>query len=118
MSASRTTAKPITGRFVLIVTVSFFLVVIGVNAVMMRLAIATLPGTEVDTAYGASLAYQREIQAANEQNVRRWIVDVHGGRQPNGQATLTLRAKDADGTPLTGLAFSGHLERPTDRRAD
>lgn len=118
MTSIPDTARPITGRFVLIAIVSFFLVVISVNMVMMRLAIATLPGTEVDSAYGASLAYQKEIEAAHEQNARRWKVDVRVEREPNGQATLALRAKDADGTPLTGLAFSGYLERPTDRRAD
>ena len=41
--------------------VAFFGVVIGVNIVMMRLAIQTLPGTEVDSAYSASLAYEKEI---------------------------------------------------------
>ena len=112
------TARPITGRFVLIAIVSFFLVVIGVNAVMMRLAIATLPGTEVDSAYGASLAYQKEIDAAHEQNGRGWKVDAHVELQPNGHATLALQARDSHGTPIAGLAVSGHLERPTDRRAD
>jgi nitrogen fixation protein FixH len=118
MTSTQTTVRPITGRFVLIVIVSFFLVVIGVNAVMMRLAIATLPGTDVDSAYGASLAYQKEIQAAHEQNARGWKVDAHVERRPNGDATLALHAKDAGGMPLTGLTISGHLERPTDRRAD
>jgi nitrogen fixation protein FixH len=118
MNAGRTAEKPITGRFVLIAVVSFFLVVIGVNAVMMRLAIATLPGTEVDSAYGASLAYQKEIQAAREQNARKWKVDAHVDRQASGEATLVISAVDATATPLTGLAFSAQLERPTDRRAD
>ena len=118
MTSNENDARPITGRFVLIAIVSFFMVVIGVNALMMRLAIATLPGTEVDSAYGASLAYQKEIQAAREQNARGWKVDAHVERRPDGMAVLTLRARDAGGAPLTGLAFSGHLERPTDRRAD
>ena len=118
MNASRAAERPITGRFVLIAVVSFFLVVIGVNAVMMRLAITTLPGTEVDSAYGASLAYQKEIQAAHEQNARHWKIDAHVDRQASGQATLSINAMDAAGTPLTGLAFSAQLERPTDRRAD
>ena len=118
MSVSRTTARPITGRFVLIAIVSFFLVVIGVNVVMMRLAIATLPGTEVDSAYGASLAYQKEINAAHEQNARGWKVDAHVELQQDGRATLSLHARDSGGVPLTGLTISGYLERPTDRRAD
>lgn len=118
MTSIPDTARPITGRFVLIVILAFFTVVIGVNMVMMRLAIATLPGTEVDSAYGASLAYQKEIQAAHEQNARGWKVDVHVERQSDGKANLTLRATDSSGKPLAGLAFSGLLERPTDRRVD
>jgi nitrogen fixation protein FixH len=118
MIRTHDTVRPITGRFVLITVVSFFLVVIGVNVVMMRFAIVTLPGTEVESTYGASLAYEKEIQAAHEQDVRGWKVDAHVERQLDGVATLILQAKDAGGKPLTGLAFSGHLARPTDRRAD
>ena len=118
MMPTQNTVRPITGRFVLIAVVSFFLVVIGVNGVMMRLAITTLPGTEVDSAYSAGLAYQKEIQAAHEQNARGWKVDAHVDRKPDGGAVIVLHASDAGGAPLTGLAFSGSLERPTDRRAD
>ncbi len=118
MTTKTNSARPITGRFVLITTVCFFSVVIGVNLLMARLAIATLPGTEVDSAYSASLAYEKEIQAAHEQNARGWKVGVHLERQPDGNATLILDARDSGGAPLTGLVFSGQLERPTDRRAD
>ena len=118
MTTTAKSARPMTGRFVLIAIVCFFSVVIGVNVLMMRLAISTLPGTEVDSGYGASLAYQKEIRAAHEQNARGWKIDAHVERLPNGNTTLTLHAIDADGRPLTGLAFSGQLERPTDRRAD
>lgn len=118
MTVTIGSARTITGRFVLISLVCFFSIVIGVNVLMMRLAISTLPGTEVDSAYGASLAYQREIQAAHEQNARGWKIDAHVEREPSGNATLTLRASDAGGMPLTGLAISSQLERPTDRRAD
>jgi nitrogen fixation protein FixH len=118
MTTMTTPAREITGRFVLIAVLSFFLVVIGVNVVMMRLAITTLPGTKVDSAYSAGLAYQKEIQAAHEQNARGWKVDAHVDRKPDGDALLVLHANDAGGAPLTGLAFSGHFERPTDRRAD
>jgi len=112
------TPKPLTGRAVLFLLVAFFGVVIGVNLVMMKFAIQTLPGTEVDSAYSASLGYQREIQSAREQDARRWKVDAHIERQANGAAVLALHAQDADGTPLTGLSVSSLLERPTDRRVD
>lgn len=111
-------ARPITGRFVLIVTVVFFAVVISVNVVMMRLAIATLPGTEVDNAYSAGLAYQNEIQAAEQQDRRDWKVGAHIERLADGTARLSVDARAQNGMPVVGLSVVGRLERPTDRRAD
>jgi nitrogen fixation protein FixH len=98
--------------------VAFFGVVIGVNVIMMRLAIQTLPGTEVDSAYSASLAYESEIAAAHDQNARNWKVDARIGRDSGGGATLQVEARDKNGTPMPGLKFQGRFERPTDRRAD
>jgi nitrogen fixation protein FixH len=110
--------KPLTGRKVLFMVVAFFGVVIGVNMIMMRLAIQTLPGTEVDSAYSASLAYEKEIAAAHDQNARNWKVSAHIQRSPDGGATLQVEARDNSGVPMSGLKFQGRFERPTDRRAD
>ncbi|MBR0934217.1 FixH family protein [Bradyrhizobium jicamae] len=118
MTPATPAARPITGRFVLITTIAFFAVVIGVNAVMMRLAITTLPGTEVDSAYSASLAYQREIVAARQQNERDLQVAAHIERQPNGVASLAIEARNHAGEPLARMNFAARLERPIDRRAD
>jgi nitrogen fixation protein FixH len=97
---------------------AFFGVVIGVNMIMMKLAILTLPGTEVDSAYSASLAYEHEIAAAHDQNARNWQIDAHIQRSPDGGATLHVEARDSSGKPMSGLKFQGRFERPTDRRAD
>jgi nitrogen fixation protein FixH len=97
---------------------AFFGVVIGVNMTMMKLAILTLPGTEVDSAYSASLAYENEITAAHDQNARNWKVDAHIQRSRDGGATLQVEARDNSGVPMSGLTFQGRFERPTDRRAD
>ncbi|MGO9358248.1 MAG: FixH family protein [Xanthobacteraceae bacterium] len=118
MTKSLPAQKPLTGRFVLIVTLAFFAVVIGVNIFMMHMAISTLPGTEVDSAYKASLAYQSEINAARDQDARDWKVDAKIERRPDGAAALRVEAHDRDGLPLTGMAFSGRLERPADQRDD
>ncbi|WP_083754419.1 FixH family protein [Bradyrhizobium murdochi] len=115
---SRTQPKPLTGGKVLLMMVTFFAVVIGVNAVMMRLAIQTLPGTEVDSAYSASLAYEKEIATARDQSARNWRVDAHVERSGEGGATLLVEARDNFGRPMSGLKFQGRFERPTDRRAD
>jgi nitrogen fixation protein FixH len=112
------TPKPLTGRTVLFLLVAFFGVVIGVNLVMMKFAIQTLPGTEVDSAYSASLAYEKEIAAAHEQNMRNWHVDAQVQRGADGAALLRVEARDDNGRPLSGLTFLGRFERPTDRRAD
>ena len=111
-------AKPLTGTKVLLMLVAFFGVVIGVNVTMMKLAIATLPGTEVDSPYAAGLVYDREISAAQDQAARKWKVNAHIERRVDGHAVLEVEARDAAGQPVTGLKFGGRLERPTDKRAD
>jgi nitrogen fixation protein FixH len=110
--------RPLTGRFVLLALVSFFGVVFAVNFAMVKLAIDTLPGTEVDSAYSASLGYGKEIVAAHDQDTRNWRIDAHIQRGTDGEATLQVEARDSGGRPLSGLKFQGRLERPIDRRAD
>ena len=111
-------AKPLTGTKIFLILVAFFGVVIGVNVTMMKLAIATLPGTDVDSPYAAGLAYDREISAAQDQAARKWKVNAHIERRADGHAVLEVEARDAAGQPVTGLKFGGRLERPTDKRAD
>jgi nitrogen fixation protein FixH len=118
MSRLSSSPKPLTGRKVLAMLVAFFGIVIVVNMTMMKLAILTLPGTEVDSAYSASLAYEKEIVAARDQNARNWTVDAHVQRSGQGGATLQVEARDRNGRPMSGLKFRGRFERPTDRRAD
>jgi nitrogen fixation protein FixH len=111
-------SKPLTGRKVFFLLLAFFGLVIGANLVMMRLAIQTLPGTEVDSAYRASLAYEREIAAARDQNARNWKVDARVQRSADGGATLQVEATDGSGRPMSGVNFQGRFERPIDKRAD
>lgn len=118
MNRAPVSPRPLTGGKVLLMMLAFFGVVIGVNMIMMRLAIQTLPGTEVDSAYSASLAYGKEILAAHDQNARNWKIEAHIQRSVDGRTTLLVEARDNSGRPMTGLAFQGRFERPTDRRAD
>jgi nitrogen fixation protein FixH len=108
----------LTGRRVLVYLLAFFAVVIGVNGVMIKLAIDTLPGTEVDSAYAASLSYNAEIRASHDQDARGWRIVGHVERRPDGAAAIRVEARDAGNVPLTGLAFAARLTRPTDRRGD
>src|SRR3954454_11967996 len=118
MNTSLASPPPLTGRKVLVMLLAFFGVVIGANLIMMRLGIQTLPGTQVDSAYSASLAYEREIAAARDQNARDWKVDAHIARDASGGASVLVEARDHDGKPVSGLKFIGRFERPADRRGD
>lgn len=118
MSRPPVSPKPLTGGKVLAMLVAFFGVVFAVNMTMMQLAIQTMPGTEVDSAYTASLAYEKEIAIAHDQNARNWKVDAHIERAPDGGTSLRVEARDDNGKPMSGLKFQGRLERPIDRRAD
>jgi len=118
MNRSHVSPKPLTGRMVFLMLIAFFAVVFGVNFIMMKLAIDTLPGTEVDSAYSASLGYEKEIAAARDQNARNWRIDARIRRGPGGDATVLVEARDNSGALMSGLKFQGRLERPIDRRAD
>jgi nitrogen fixation protein FixH len=115
---SRHAGRPLTGRTVLVWLVAFFGVVIGVNVLMAKLAIDTMPGTDVDSAYQAGNAYNGQISAARDQDARRWQVRGSIGRRADGRAVIDVEARDGEGVPLEELTFSARLERPVDRRAD
>ena len=110
--------KPLTGRTVLVYLLAFFGVVIGANLVMMKLAMDTLPGTEVDSAYRASLAFNSDVAAARAQEHRGWQVNAHVERKTDGIALVAVEARDKNGAPLAGIGFTARLARPTDKRAD
>lgn len=116
--SSSTSPKPLTGKVVLALLLGFFGTVMGVNAFMMTMAIKTLPGTEVDSAYAESLRYENEIAAARDQDSRGWKVAAKVERAADGRATLQVEARDRAGLPLPGLKFFGKLERPADKRFD
>jgi nitrogen fixation protein FixH len=113
-----TTARPLTGRAVLVSLLGFFAVVIGVNGVMMALAIGTMPGLESEKPYQAGVTYNAEIETARAQAARRWTVASHVARDTRGRATVTVEARDADGAPAGGLTVTMRLLRPTDQRSD
>jgi len=110
--------RPLSGRTVLIWLAAFFGVVIGVNVLMAKLAIDTMPGTDVDSAYQAGNAYNAQISAARDQDARHWRVRGSIRHDGDGRAVVEIEARDREGVPLKDLTFSVQLERPTDRRAD
>jgi len=116
--ASSLSENKLTGRVVLIMLLAFFGVVVGVNMLMMKFAIDTLSGTEVDSANRASLAFNSDVAAARAQERRGWQVNAHLERKADGVAVVAVEARDRAGAPLSGIGFTARLARPTDKRAD
>lgn len=110
--------RRLTGRAVLVWLLAFFGVVIAVNGLMAKLAIDTMPGTATASSYEAGSVYNAEIAAARNQAARQWQVLGHVERSPDGRAFVEVEARDGEGRPVNGLAFSAALERPIDGRAD
>jgi nitrogen fixation protein FixH len=110
--------RPLTGRTILAWLLGFFGVVIGVNGVMIALAIGTMPGLETEKPYQAGIGYNAEIAAARVQATRRWQVTSHLDRDAGGRTSVKVEARDRNGAPLTRLDVSVRLARPTDQRAD
>lgn len=97
--------RELTGRHVLIVTLSAFGVVIAVNVAMAFLAIGSFPGLEVPNSYVASQRFDRERQA---QQALGWTATVgHDG------ADLVVDIVDGQGDHPALSHFTATVGRPT-----
>lgn len=108
----------VTGRFVLVAMLLFFGVIIGVNAVMARLAVSTFGGLETASSYKAGLAFAEETRAARDQDAQHWQVDAELKKQPDGRTLLRVSARDGQGRPLGGLTAAADLRHPTSALED
>jgi nitrogen fixation protein FixH len=102
---------------VFICLVAFFMVVAGVNAIMISAAVSTFGGVETDSAYRAGLAFARETATARAQDALHWNVRAKVTKE-GGATVIEVVARDSSGRPLPNLAATAQLAHPTDRRAD
>lgn len=104
------TAKPLTGRKVLLIAVSAFGVIIAVNLTMARFAISTFPGLETKNSYVASQSFDAERKA---QVALGWTLDaaIEGD-------TIVLRFTDQVGNPIRPDGLTTLLGRTTTRHDD
>lgn len=103
-------ARELTGRHVLIITLSAFGVIIAVNLAMAFLAVGSFPGVEVRNSYIASQTFDRDRKAQRDLG---WTV-----RAEHDGANLVIRVVDAAGNPPVLRDLSATVGRPTHRRAD
>ena len=109
------------GRFVLIAFLAFLGVVIGVNTVMLTLALRSMPGVDTRSTYEVSQHFNETIARRDEQDARGWKTDLQVRREGDA-AMLTATMTDRDGQPLTGLSVTVRMRHPAttarDRAAD
>jgi nitrogen fixation protein FixH len=104
MTASK--QKEFTGRHMLLVTVSFFAVVVGVNVFMAYLASRTWTGLVVDNSYVASQEFQKKADAARQQDAAGWSMSV---AYADGSLVVRLLAL---GEPMALTGVSAFVRRP------
>jgi nitrogen fixation protein FixH len=109
--------RTITGRFVLMTFIAFFGVIFAVNAVMMTLAIRTMPGLDVKNGYVASQAMNKDIVAMRLQAERGWKADVTAELK-NRIAIVGVNLIEPDGKPVIGLKIVARLAHPAITTAD
>lgn len=100
-----------TGRAMLAAMLAFFGVIIGVNALMLVLAVNSFGGLVVDNSYVASQNFDRDIAAARAQPIHGWTLGIAAGR---GMVAVDMRG--AEGAPLRGLSPVFAATRPTHGR--
>ncbi|WP_116133668.1 FixH family protein [Tropicimonas sp. IMCC34043] len=100
----------LTGRKVLIITVSFFAVVIGVNLSLAFLAVDTFPGLESHNSYADSQTFDADRAA---QKALGWTAEVEVD-----YGVLVLTFKDRDGDPIEVATLDTLVGRPTHTRDD
>lgn len=110
--------KAISGKTVLVWLLAFFGVVFAANAVFIYLALGSFPGVVVESSYEAGQTYNEEIAAAKAQSELNWQVSTEFVRTTGADGRLVVTAKDAQGTPLYGVALNALLRNPVHDDAD
>jgi nitrogen fixation protein FixH len=105
------------GHHVLLMLLSFFGVIGLVNAYMITMALKTLPGIEVKSAFEQSQKFNKGLDALAEQNRKGWQVDVVSGSLTPG-TPLSVQLRDKAGAPILGMRVTTDMQRPTDARLD
>ena len=108
----------LTGRLVLLVIVSFFVVVMGVNGIMAYLAVETFSGVQSEKPYENGLAFNRDIARARAQDVQGWVVNENITRSISGEVSIDMSISDSSNQIVTGLAVTSILKSPVDSRND
>lgn len=102
------------GHHVLIILLSAFAVVLGVNMIFAYWAVVTNNPREAVGAYEKGLQYNTQLDADGKQAALGW---THTAEIPDAR-TVRISLVDKAGAPVTGLTISGHIGRPASDHFD
>ncbi len=102
-----TPSKPFTGRHMLMITVSFFAVVIGANLTMAISSARTWTGLVVANSYVASQGFQDVQDTIKRQLAAGWSLDIS-----YADGLVAFTAIDGAGAQLQLQDVSAFLRRP------
>jgi nitrogen fixation protein FixH len=115
---TETQGAVINGKHVLFALFGLFGIVIAVNVVFVTLALGTFTGVTTVNPYQEGLAYNQVLAARHAQRDLGWKAAIDYGGADDGNERVTVALNDAAGRPVTGLALSGSLKRPTQAGMD
>lgn len=110
MNAKIAVDRPLTGRKVLAIAVTFFGIIILVNMFMAFSAVRTFPGLEVKNSYVASQQFDARARA---QRALGW--DVSASIVPGG---VQLVIRDEAGALVTPVLLDARIGHPTNAAHD
>jgi len=108
----------VTGRKVLLWLIGAFVLVGGVNGLMVYFAISTFAGQTDSHPYAQGLNFNKSLQAITAQRALDWRVDGTITDAGHGIVSLRLAFHDREGRTLQDLAITAHLSRPTNEGQD
>ncbi len=109
--------RVLTGRAVLFSLLAFFAVVASMNAVMITIALRTMPGVDVKSSYEASQNFNKDIARAGAQAARGWAANVDLSAAKTSGA-IVVRFSGKNGEPVRGLQVDVTIGHPADRKVD
>ncbi|NGZ06897.1 MAG: FixH family protein [Magnetococcales bacterium] len=99
--------------------VLFFVVVVVVNILFIRMSMRSWTGLVTEGAYDKGLAYNRVLEANKVQDAMGWQVALDDGELwADREARLRLTLLDRGGTPVRGAQVEGRLLRPVQSGSD
>ena len=107
----------LTGRHVVAILGSFFLVMFAANIALIYFALNTPHGSELENFYDASQAFNAQIAEARAQTERGWKVDVTTRAEGEGERIM-IEFRNRDGGSIPGLEVTARFEHPFDPALD